>query len=85
MISSEIPQPQTPKAIPSWVQEQIADELMTAVSFLNSALAVAGRYQQANPELFTQLTDSKTALLEAYNVLLDEAHTDPISGELSHE
>jgi hypothetical protein len=85
MISSEIPQPQTPKAIPSWVQEQIANELMTAVSFLNSALAVAGHYQQANPELFTQLTDGKTALLEAYSVLLDEAHTDPISEGLTHE
>ena len=85
MISSEIPQPQTPKAIPSWVQEQIANELMSAVSFLNSALAVAGRYQQANPELFTQLTDGKAALLEAYSVLLDEAYTDPISGELTNE
>jgi hypothetical protein len=85
MISSEIPQPQTPKGIPTWAQKQIADEVMTAVSFLNSALAVAGRYQQANPELLTQLTDGKTALLEAYSVLLDEAHTDPISRELTHE
>ncbi len=79
MISSEIPQPQAPKAIPTWVQEQIADELMTAVSFLNSALDIANRYQEANPELLTQLNDGKTALLEAYQVLLDDAHTDPIS------